>query len=430
MREAPAARRSVIVVGAGLAGLTAARALAGRGVEVTVVEARERIGGRIWTSRAWPDLPMDLGASWIHGARGNPLTALADAIGAERRATSYDATLMLDADGGAIDMERPARMAQGVLAAARAAAGRSDRDLSLCAAIEATPAWASADGARRRLIRHFVNGTVEAEYSGSWSQTSARRFDDIEEFAGEDVLFPGGFDRIVDHLAAGLTIRVASPVARIAPAGKGVVLTLRSGEALTGDHALVTVPLGVLKAGDIAFAEALRPSRLRAIGAIGMGVLNKCWLRFDKVAWPARFDWIEWSGPRPGYWAQWLSLARATGAPALLALHAGDEALDMERLSDAEMTAEAHRALQAMFGRTFPAPSGAQITRWSRDPLAYGAYSFNAVGVTPAMRSELAGADWDGRLVFAGEACEPKYFGAAHGAVLSGRKAARAILAG
>lgn len=144
------------------------------------------------------------------------------------------------------------------------------------------------------------------------------------------------------------------------------MVTLRSGDALAADHALVTVPLGVLKAGAIAFAEALRPSRQRAIGAIGMGVLNKCWLRFEKVAWPARFDWIEWSGPRPGYWAQWLSLARATGAPALLALHAGDEALDMERLSNAEMTAEAHRALQAMFGRTFPAPARARRSRAGR----------------------------------------------------------------
>ena len=71
----------VIVIGAGIAGLGAARLLADAGAAVTVLESRTRIGGRIWTSTAWPDLPVDLGASWIHGVEGNPLTALADAAG-------------------------------------------------------------------------------------------------------------------------------------------------------------------------------------------------------------------------------------------------------------------------------------------------------------------------------------------------------------
>ena len=78
----------MIVIGAGMAGLGAARTLSESGAQVTVFEARDRIGGRVWTSRLWPGLPLDLGASWIHGARGNPLTALADSAGARRAASS------------------------------------------------------------------------------------------------------------------------------------------------------------------------------------------------------------------------------------------------------------------------------------------------------------------------------------------------------
>jgi monoamine oxidase len=103
-----------------------------------------------------------------------------------------------------------------------------------------------------------------------------------------------------------------------------------------------------------------------------MGLLNKCWLRFDRVAWPDDVDWIEWTGPKTGEWAQWVSFAQAAGAPVLLGFHAAGKAREMEGLTDAEMIASAHAALKSMFGDDFPAPVDAQITRWSQDPFAYG----------------------------------------------------------
>ena len=80
-----------------------------------------------------------------------------------------------------------------------------------------------------------------------------------------------------------------------------------------------------------------------------------------------------------------------------------------------------------MFGDSFPAPVAAQVTRWGQDRHALGSYSFNATGTTPATRRALAGADWDGQLWFAGEAASEKYFGTAHGAVLSGTAVARSV---
>jgi monoamine oxidase len=159
-----------------------------------------------------------------------------------------------------------------------------------------------------------------------------------------------------------------------------------------------------------------------------MGLLNKCWLRFDRIAWPDDVDWIEWLGPKDGHFSQWVSLANAAGLPVLLAFHAGQAGREIEALSDAALQAEAHDALKAMFGSAFPAPVASQTTRWAQDPLALGSYSFNAVGVTAKTRKALAGSDWEGRLIFAGEAASPRHFGTAHGAVLSGRAAADALL--
>lgn len=371
---------------------------------------------------------MDLGASWIHGVEGNPLTELADEAGAPRLRTSYQSSTAYDSTGRVIDLGPASDRAERVIARARRAAEARDRDVSLAQAIQSTGHWSEADGDERRAIRHVVNSTVEQEYGGDWSEVSAWHYDDSKEFAGGDELFPQGFDAIVTHLAAGLDIRLGQVVSNIERTGAGVRISTAGGATIDGRRAIVTLPAGVLKSGAIKFAAPLDPRRQRAIEAIGMGLLNKCWLRFDRISWPADVDWLEWLGPQDGYWSQWVSLAHRAKVPVLLAFHAGEQARHMERHDDRTMADMAHAALKSMFGTSIPAPAAIQISRWSADPFARGAYSFNAVGVTRATRQALFGLDWDGWLFFAGEAASADYFGTAHGAVLSGRAAARAIL--
>jgi len=92
-------KERTLVIGAGLAGLAAARELKRHGHEVVVLEARDRLGGRIWTSNKWPEIPLDLGATWIHGVKGNPITGLADELKAIRLTTSYDRSMTYNSSG-------------------------------------------------------------------------------------------------------------------------------------------------------------------------------------------------------------------------------------------------------------------------------------------------------------------------------------------
>ncbi|QYK43451.1 MAG: FAD-dependent oxidoreductase [Paracoccaceae bacterium] len=412
-----------------MAGLGAASRLAKGGARVTVIEARGRTGGRTHTSHLWPDLPVDMGASWIHGTKGNPVTKLARKVGLRITPTTYARSVTYDHLGQPVDFIKPAKRAMKLLELARAAVDGLEADVSLEAAITAHPDWQALGPHDRAEARLAINTRIEHEYSGDWSRMSAWHFDDGTDFPGDEAVVTPGFGPIIAHLARGLDIRLGEPVTAIAPTARGVAVTTASGRH-EADCAIVTLPLGVLQSGRVAFAEPLDPRRQRAIDSLGMGLLNKCVLRFDRVFWPEDADWIDYLSPAETLWADWTSYLRATGHPLLAGFNAARTADEIEALDDRATTALAMEALRSMFGSAVPDPIGAQVSRWRQDPFALGAYSFKAVGTRRKDRKALFGSDWDGRLHFAGEACSPDQPATVHGALITGRQTAARLAAG
>ncbi len=426
----PGNGQRALVLGAGLAGLAAAKTLAQAGFDVQVLEGRDRLGGRTWTSTHWPDAPLDMGASWIHGTRGNPLTDLAKAAGAELAETDEENAWIYGADGAELDEVGEERLEeiQEWLEEVIGEAQDGDEDQSVRAAVEAALRDETYSALDRQMLEFLLNTILEHEYSSSVEQLSAYWFDDDEAFGGGDALLLEGYQRIVQSLAEGIPVALNEVVQRVDWSGSGVVVNTTRG-AYSADLAVVSVPLGVLKAGDIRFTPALPTRKRTAIEALGVGVLNKCYLRFEEVFWPSEADWLQYIPEVRGEWSDWVSLTHAAGWPVLLGFNAADKGREMESWSDTQIVASAMQTLRRMFGAGIPEPVDFQITRWWNDLFSRGSYSFNALGSEPRMRDHLA-EPLEGRLFFAGEATERSYFGTAHGAYLSGVRAGREIIQG
>jgi len=156
----------VVIVGAGVAGLRAAQVLQQSGRRVLLLEARNRIGGRIWTEHR-DGQPFDLGASWIHGARGNPITAIADQLGATLVPTDYRDLKRFDAGGQPLSADldrRVEELLERYFEQARKYAEGQKRDLSLQAALEFVLRASPLSAQDLRLLNYAISTTFEHEY--------------------------------------------------------------------------------------------------------------------------------------------------------------------------------------------------------------------------------------------------------------------------
>lgn len=420
----------VLVIGAGMAGLTVARSLHDAGIKVTIIEGRNRVGGRLHTSKAWPELPIDLGASWIHGIRNNPITQLANQYNAQRITTDYEsAQLHLSQalkDSGiraeAFDTDSVANIVERALQLSE----KQDQDTSLQAAVNTLLARNPLSRDEQTKLNFYINSKYEQEYAGDSTDLSAHTIDDNEVFSGLDALFPKGYNQISDGLANGLDIHTEQIVRSIDYRLKDTISVRTQNQTFIGTHCVVTLPLGVLKAESVEFLPKLPEQKSQAIEQLGMGLLNKHFLRFDRVFWDASFDWHEYVHQDKGRWTEWVSFAKVGNTPVLLGFSAASRAKQMERWTDEQITTEAMHALRDMFGKDIPQPISHQFTRWSQDPFALGSYSYNAVGSTNEDRQALS-APIDQRLYWAGEACSSEYPGTVHGAHLSGLSTAREL---
>lgn len=421
MPQAPSPAKSVIVIGAGASGLAGARALADAGCKVTVLEARSRIGGRIFTDRSL-GIPFDQGASWIHGSRGsNPVAPIARSAAAQLATTDEESLIVFDRAGKEPSTKRlqaAINLVESVLADAQQ---NGRRGQSLEEFLAANHPKALEEG----LFRLFLTIWVEFDVGGPSRLISSDVFDDDSSFPGPELILPDGYDAIPAKLAEGLDIRLNEPVSLIEHSESGVRVVHGTGE-LAADHCLCTFPLGVLKAGLVQFSPPASQRRTNAMARLEMGCVNKLMLVFEKPFWPTETHFIAVESDNPGAYSSFLNGQALLGKPALMTFALGEFAKESEGLDDAAKASLAMQNLSLAFGPDLPPPTAIASSRWAGDPWSQGAYSFP--GIQASMADFDALGEPAGRLHFAGEHTISRYRATVHGAILSGRRAAEEIM--
>ncbi|KAK0602926.1 hypothetical protein LWI29_038298 [Acer saccharum] len=434
---------SVIIVGAGLAGLAAARQLLSFGFRVVVLEGRNRPGGRVYTQKMGNKgriAAVDVGGSVITGIHANPLGVLARQLSIPLHKVRDNCPLYKP-DGVPVDKEIDARVEVifnkllDKVMELRQIVGGFANDVSLGSVLETLrQLYGVARSSEERELLDWHLANLEYANAGCLSDLSAVYWDqdDPYEMGGDHCFLAGGNCRLIKALCEGVPIFYEQTVSTIRYGNEGVEV-IAGDQMFQADMVLCTVPLGVLKKRTINFEPELPQRKLAAIERLGFGLLNKVAMIFPHVFWGEDLDTFgclnEQSNKR-GEFFLFYSYHTVSGGPALIALVAGEAAKMFECTDPAFLLHRVLSVLRGIYnpkGIDVPNPLQSICTRWGSDPFTYGSYSH--------VRVRSSGSDYDvlaesvgGRLFFAGEATTKQYPATMHGAYLSGLREASRIL--
>ncbi|KAK4768050.1 hypothetical protein SAY87_003191 [Trapa incisa] len=433
---------SVVIIGAGLAGLAAARQLLSFGLKVVVLEGRNRPGGRVYTQKmgnVGEFAAVDLGGSVITGIHANPLGVLARQLSIPLHKVREKCPLYKP-DGILVDKEIDSRIEfifnklLDKVMELRQIEGGFMGNISLGSVLETLRQLYNVANTReeKQLLNwHFAN--LEYANAGCLSSLSAAYWDQDDPYEmGGDHCFPaGGNWRFVKALCDGVPIFYGKSVDIIRYGYEGVEV-ISGGQVFRGKFALCTVPLGVLKKRTMKFEPELPRRKLVAIERLGYGLLNKVAMVFPHVFWGEDLDTfacLNEESSRRGEFFLFYSYHTVSGGAVLIALVAGEAAAAFESTNPSTIQHRVLSLLRGIYnlkGIEVPDPIQTICTRWGSDPFSYGSYSH--------VRVHSSGSDYDimaenvfNKLFFAGEATSRKYPASMHGAYLSGLREASHI---
>lgn len=413
--------KTVYVIGAGISGLAAAKKLKEKGFNVIVLEAQEKVGGRLRTNRTL-GVAFDEGASWIHGANGNPITSLAQQAGMTTFFTDDDSRISYDIGG----VERSATTYDNAETELYSIMGSLMNNGNANQSFESVFNTFHPTKSNDRLWKFLLSTYITFD-TGDLDKLSSTLYDEGEVYDGEERIATNGYDTIPNYLATGLNIQFNQRVSKIDYTNAKIKIT-HNNTISEADYVVVTVPLGVLKANVIQFVPSLPSTKQNAIQKVGMNCVNKFLLTWDTKFWDNE-QYISYTPEAKDKFNYFLNVNKINpNVNALMTFAFADYARQTETMTDAQIIDEIMVHLRDIYGNTIPNPTNMIRTKWQSNINSYGSYSYTAVGSQIQHFDDLA-EEVNDKLFFGGEHTEADYFSTAHGAYLSGIREADKIIA-
>jgi monoamine oxidase len=400
----------IAIIGAGAAGLGAARALENSGLSAIVLEARDRVGGRAHTIMAAPDITFDLGCGWLHSADRNSFVKIAERLNFEVdktrppwREQSLDAGFPLKERADFIE-------ALDAFYDRAEEAAKSGRDSAASSYLEPGNRWNPMIDA----ISTYVNGCELDRVS----------ILDMDAYEDTEINWRvrRGYGALMTAYAAPIQLALNCNVTLVDHAGKRVRVQTSQG-TLTAGKVIVTVPTNLIADESIRFHPAL-PAKVAAARGLPLGLADKVMLALDQPDALPKDGNLRGATMRTAMGGFHL---RPFGQPCIEGFFGGRFARELEDAGDGALAAQGIDEIVALLGNDFRRKlKPLSESRWAHDPFARGSYS-HALPGHAGDRAVLA-APVDNRLFFAGEATSPNFFSTAHGARDSGERAAGEVL--
>ncbi|MBF7684383.1 FAD-dependent oxidoreductase [Acinetobacter sp. B10A] len=419
----------ILVVGAGIAGLSCAQTLKNAGKNVVLLEAQTRLGGRIH-SQCIKNNYFDLGASWIHGIKHNPIWDIVQ--------KHHITTQILNDDHSNYihNNKQPfSELEKKVLLQYVEKIQQYLKTIPTCSALDAINTYLSTfnyqgniftESELKNILLNIFQHLARDPFATDLEFLASNYSEYEGYFEGDEVIFPKGYDQIINIMADTLNIKTACEITNINYNEFSVEVIDQEKNIYRGSHVIITVPLGVLKKNKICFHPSLPKDCVDAIQHVGFGSFNKVFFELDQ---PIGFIPTTDTITNTFYWTEQnlfnlFDLSTLYKKPTYLMLLGGQQSNFVDHATDREVWSFVLKSLE--YG-TDVQPKQLLITRWGIDPYSHGSFSFPTPQHSPKYTDTLNTPIKD-RVFFAGEHCSLKYSGTVHGAYISGQNTAFRLL--
>lgn len=427
----PDKKGSVIIIGGGASGVTAAHCLTNEGFDVTLFEARNRKGGRLWSDSDIFGYTVDFGGAFIHGPCDNPLYSIAveqkiKLVEFDWNKCSYHSKHfdIVNSDESNKKYNTVGESLSNYIMKYKLNASlKNDSPIS-----EVLPEFIKVANLSDEMLiylSNYISIELEATYASLVENLSIKQFEALD-YDGCDYLVVDGYWSIFERMI-NFKYNLNSIVIEVNQLEEKPFVKLSSGEKIYADRIIVTVPLGILKSGKIAFNPQLSINKQKAINGLGFGTLEKVIIEFTNPFWNdiSVLKIIE----NPICFFNFsASLYEVTGKSTLVFLVPGEEKYfnDYYKVSEEEMK----QKFTATFKTYFPDKEVEIVkifwTKWKNDPFSNGSYSSMCVGSSADMIDEFS--NKEGKIYFAGEHTDQAGFQIAVGAYSSGKRVAKQVV--